>query len=327
MSLNPNEVIYVDTGDMRVQCELTHPKYNGMHLLQARVDDCTGRIGVSIVKDTKSATAWMAFDQDHIAYNGPPAIVRSDNGSEFGDTFHSNLVLKGIKHQLIAPGRSRSNGKVERAFGLLWHGLRCIIIDFDILPSKVLPFVQRVVECLNARCRSDGSVSAAEKWFRNVPMNSTDHGFFKLVYDVTPRVMPPSKLFSEGEEVLFDHPNNRFDKGFGKKIDVFPVRHKVVSRLSDVLYILSANGQLRAYDPYQKGAFVSQQSISDGYTMAPIPINGGLLLFSENGYLSFYQRKFTKNACKVNDKIYGKAGVIGSDGTKVAGVSVKTSQG
>ncbi len=95
----------------------------------------------------------------------------------------------------------------------------------------------------------------------------------------------------------------------------------------DLLYILSANGQLRAYDPYQKGAFVSQQSISDGYTMAPIPINGGLLLFSENGYLSFYQRKFTKNACKVNDKIYGKAGVIGSDGTKVAGVSVKTSQG
>ena len=88
----------------------------------------------------------------------------------------------------------------------------------------------------------------------------------------------------------------------------------------DLLYILSADGQLRAYDPYQKGAFVSQQSISDGYTMAPIPINGGLLLFSENGYLSFYQRKFTKNTCKVG-KGQGKSVIIGSDGVNVLPVS------
>jgi outer membrane protein assembly factor BamB len=88
----------------------------------------------------------------------------------------------------------------------------------------------------------------------------------------------------------------------------------------DLLYILSADGQLRAYDPYQKGAFVSQQSISDGYTMAPIPINGGLLLFSENGYLSFYQRKFTKNTCKVG-KGQGKSVIIGSDGVIVLPVS------
>ncbi|MBM3631810.1 MAG: hypothetical protein FJX00_02365 [Alphaproteobacteria bacterium] len=67
----------------------------------------------------------------------------------------------------------------------------------------------------------------------------------------------------------------------------------------NVLYVLSSNGQLCAYDPYQKGNLISQQFISDGYTMAPIPVNGGLLLFSENGYLSFYQRKFTKNTCKV----------------------------
>ncbi len=73
-----------------------------------------------------------------------------------------------------------------------------------------------------------------------------------------------------------------------------------------LLYILSADGQLCVYDPYQKGAFVSHQSISDGYTMAPIPVNGGLLLFSENGYLSFYQRQCTKNTGKVGNKGQGK---------------------
>ncbi|MBG6055319.1 hypothetical protein IWX81_001730 [Salinibacterium sp. CAN_S4] len=54
---------------------------------------------------------------DHVLSKLPFQVekVQTDNGSEFGQSFHWHLLDKGINHVYIKPATPRLNGKVERS--------------------------------------------------------------------------------------------------------------------------------------------------------------------------------------------------------------------
>ena len=241
VAIAPNERLHVDTGDMCVVCELPDQQLKGKHLLQARVDAFSGFIGVSIVSSTGGKEAWDTVYRDHIQVFGKPAVIHGDGGSELGsEYFKGQCARHEIKWVQNPSASSRSNGKVERVFSELWHGFRCVMADFDIIPSQVLAVVQCVVGALNERCRADGSASRSEKFFRMVPISSTDHALHRLIYAPPSRMLSAEHVFQVGEKVLFDHPENAFGKGasVGKKCSVFPVECVVVSRSSETVYVL-----------------------------------------------------------------------------------------
>ena len=68
--------------------------------------------------------------------------------------------------------------------------------------------------------------------------------------------------------------------------------------------LLSDYGELRLLDPYRQGACVSTLSLGHGYTIPPIPIRGGLLFLSENGFLSFYKRQ--QSGVKADQSVVSK---------------------
>jgi transposase InsO family protein len=79
------------------------------------IDDCT-RLQVLRAYprcDQKTAIAFI----DHTLSKLPFAVerVQTDNGSEFGTSFHWHLLDKGIDHVKIKPRTPRLNGKVERS--------------------------------------------------------------------------------------------------------------------------------------------------------------------------------------------------------------------
>ena len=63
--------------------------------------------------DQKTAIAFI----DHTLSKLPFQVerVQTDNGSEFGTSFHWHLLDKGIDHVKIKPRTPRLNGKVERS--------------------------------------------------------------------------------------------------------------------------------------------------------------------------------------------------------------------
>jgi transposase InsO family protein len=79
------------------------------------IDDCT-RLRVLRAYprcDQKTAIAFI----DHTLSKLPFQVerVQTDNGSEFGASFHWHLLDKGIDHVKIKPRTPRLNGKVERS--------------------------------------------------------------------------------------------------------------------------------------------------------------------------------------------------------------------
>ena len=42
-------------------------------------------------------------------------VIQTDNGSEFGSSFHYHVLDKGVGHHYIKPRTPRLNGKVERS--------------------------------------------------------------------------------------------------------------------------------------------------------------------------------------------------------------------
>jgi transposase InsO family protein len=79
------------------------------------IDDCT-RLRVLRAYprcDQKTSIAFV----DHVLSKLPFAVerVQTDNGSEFGASFHWHLLDKGIDHVKIKPRTPRLNGKVERS--------------------------------------------------------------------------------------------------------------------------------------------------------------------------------------------------------------------
>ncbi|WP_158865431.1 IS481 family transposase [Leifsonia sp. AG29] len=79
------------------------------------IDDCTR---LRVLKaypahDQKTAIRFI----DHVLAKLPFQVekVQTDNGSEFGQSFHWHLLDKGIDHIRIRPATPRLNGKVERS--------------------------------------------------------------------------------------------------------------------------------------------------------------------------------------------------------------------
>jgi transposase InsO family protein len=105
------------------------------------IDDCT-RLRVLRAYprcDQKTAIAFI----DHVLSKLPFAIerVQTDNGSEFGASFHWHLLDKGVDHVRIKPRTPRLNGKVERShridseeFYRLLHGQ--VIDDTRLSPKS-----------------------------------------------------------------------------------------------------------------------------------------------------------------------------------------------
>jgi transposase InsO family protein len=106
------------------------------------IDDCT-RLRVLRAyprNDQKTAIQFI----DYVLAKLPFAVeqVQTDNGQEFGQTFHWHLLDKGIGHVRIKPRTPRLNGKVERShridseeFYRLLEGQ--VIDDVNLFNSKL----------------------------------------------------------------------------------------------------------------------------------------------------------------------------------------------
>lgn len=97
------------------------------------IDDCT-RVRVLRVypeHDQKTAIQFI----DHVLSKLPFQIekVQTDNGSEFGQSFHWRVLDKGINHVYIRLATPRLNGKVERSHPIdseeFYRLLECQVID------------------------------------------------------------------------------------------------------------------------------------------------------------------------------------------------------
>ena len=60
-------------------------------------------------------------------------LVQTDNGAEFGTSFHWHVLDKGVRHLYIKPATPRLNGKVERSHRIdddeFYRLLERVVID------------------------------------------------------------------------------------------------------------------------------------------------------------------------------------------------------
>jgi transposase InsO family protein len=79
------------------------------------IDDCT-RLRVLRVYPTLNQETAIQF-VDYVMQRLPfkVEIIQTDNGSEFGTSFHWHVLDKGVGHVYIKPRTPRLNGKVERS--------------------------------------------------------------------------------------------------------------------------------------------------------------------------------------------------------------------
>jgi transposase InsO family protein len=79
------------------------------------IDDCT-RLRVLRVYDRCNQRAAIQF-LDYLLERLPfrVEVIQTDNGAEFGSSFHWQVLDKGIGHGYIKPHTPRLNGKVERS--------------------------------------------------------------------------------------------------------------------------------------------------------------------------------------------------------------------
>jgi transposase InsO family protein len=79
------------------------------------IDDCT-RLRVLRVypqADQKTAIQFLDYLLSRLPFR--VEVIQTDNGSEFGASFHCHALDKGISHSYIKPRTPRLNGKVERS--------------------------------------------------------------------------------------------------------------------------------------------------------------------------------------------------------------------
>ena len=79
------------------------------------IDDCT-RLRVLRIYDRLNQKTAIQF-ADYVLEKLPfqVQVIQTDNGSEFGSSFHYHLLDKGVGHRHIKPRTPRLNGKVERS--------------------------------------------------------------------------------------------------------------------------------------------------------------------------------------------------------------------
>jgi transposase InsO family protein len=124
----------------------------------------TRAIHVEVLDDVSTDNFLMAFDR-FVARRGMPAVVRTDNGTNFvgaaaflkdlwASWDHALAVERGyasIKWIFSAPLAPHTNGAVERAVGLLKKGLVAVMPDSGISPQALHTVALKVEGILNSR--------------------------------------------------------------------------------------------------------------------------------------------------------------------------------
>lgn len=110
--------------------------------------DCFSRfVELKAAPDTSAESA-AKFLLEIFGRYGPPAALRSDQGSQYtARVIAALLAAVNVDHQLTIAYRPESNGIVERSNGEIMKHLRSLVMDARIVErwSEVLPLVQRVV--------------------------------------------------------------------------------------------------------------------------------------------------------------------------------------
>ena len=78
------------------------------------VDYFTKWVEMRTLVDKTSAALATFFYEDIVCRYGQPALVRSDNGSEFDGAFKAMCTSLGIEHAHAGPHHPRAMGQVER---------------------------------------------------------------------------------------------------------------------------------------------------------------------------------------------------------------------
>jgi transposase InsO family protein len=79
------------------------------------IDDCTRLRVLRIYPrlNQRSAIQFVDYVLQHLPF--PVQAIQTDNGPEFGSSFHYHVLDKGVGHRYIKPRTPRLNGKVERS--------------------------------------------------------------------------------------------------------------------------------------------------------------------------------------------------------------------
>lgn len=97
------------------------------------IDDCT-RLRILRIYDRLDQKRAICF-VDYVLEKLPFRVeqIQTDNGGEFGPSFHWHLLDRGIRHTYIKPATPRLNGKVERSHRIdaeeFYRGLDGVVID------------------------------------------------------------------------------------------------------------------------------------------------------------------------------------------------------
>jgi transposase InsO family protein len=79
------------------------------------IDDCTRLRVLRIYPRLNQKTAIQFTDYVLQRLPFPVEVLQTDNGAEFGSSFHWHILDKGVGHTYIKPQTPRLNGKVERS--------------------------------------------------------------------------------------------------------------------------------------------------------------------------------------------------------------------
>jgi transposase InsO family protein len=105
----------------------------GKHYQFTAIDDCT-RLRVLRIYDRCNQQTAIQF-LDYLLERLPfrVEVIQTDNGVEFGSSFHWHVLDKGIGHVYIKPRTPRLNGKVERSHRIdseeFYRLLEGVVID------------------------------------------------------------------------------------------------------------------------------------------------------------------------------------------------------
>ena len=97
------------------------------------IDDCTRLRVLRIFPALNQKTAIQFVDYVLQRLPFPVQVIQTDNGPEFGSSFHYHVLDKGVGHNYIKPRTPRLNGKVERSHRIdseeFYRMLEGVLID------------------------------------------------------------------------------------------------------------------------------------------------------------------------------------------------------
>jgi transposase InsO family protein len=103
------------------------------HYQFTAIDDCTRLrvLRISPQLNQKTASQFLDYVLERLPFR--VEVIQTDNGVEFGASFHWHVLDKGIGHVYIKPRTPRLNGKVERSHRIdaeeFYHLLDGVVID------------------------------------------------------------------------------------------------------------------------------------------------------------------------------------------------------